>query len=431
MKKLLSGLFPLALTTVLLAGCGGGSSNNDNAPADTTPPAASTGDTVAADTGSEPVADELTTENITLTVWESLGGPDQFMIEAGRRFTEMYPNIAVEFVNVEIGSAASQMALDGPAGIGADVFVAPHDALGELVMGGLILPTRNPQDVANQVLSSALTSITFDGTVYGYPVAAETYALFYNRDLISEDEVPTTFEELVEWTRNFNENTPSDQFGFMFDVANAYYTIIFTTAYDNRLFGPYGTDRENSNINSPASVEGMEFFQSLRDILDVPAGDMTTAIADAAFASGNSAMHLTGPWNVMPFSEQGVNFGITTIPSLPGNNTPAASFSGTRVAFTSAFSMNPVEASAFANFLISEEMQKLRFEITGALPAIPVELDDPFVNGFIAQLEYAFPMPSIPEMSRFWDALGAASSNIWNGADVQAELDAANSAMTN
>lgn len=408
-KKFLMGVAPLMLTGLLtLTGCGG-----NDAPA-------TTGE--VGDTG-------LTTDNITLRVWESLGGPDQFMIEAGRRFTEMYPNIEIEFVNVEIGSAASQMALDGPAGIGADLFVAPHDALGELVMGGLINPTRNPQQVASRVLGSAATAITFDGVMYGYPVAAETYALFYNRDLIASNEVPRTFDELVSWSRTFNANTPADQFGFMFDVANAYYTIIFTTAYDNRLFGPYGTDRENTNINTPASAEGMAFFQSLREILDVPAGDMTTAIADAAFASGNSAMHLTGPWNVMPFYEAGVNFGITTIPSLPGNNTPAASFSGTRVAFASAFSWHPAEASAFANFLLSDEIQALRFEITGALPAIPVELDDPFVNGFVAQLEYAFPMPSIPEMSRFWDAMNAASSNIWNGADVQAELDAANSAM--
>ena len=74
-------------------------------------------------------------------------------------------------------------------------------------------------------------------------------------------------------------------------------------------------------------------------------------------------------------------------------------------------------------------MQKLRFDITGALPSISVTVDSPYVNGFLAQLDYAFPMPSIPEMNAFWDALGSASSNIWNGADVKAELDAADAAI--
>ena len=45
------------------------------------------------------------------------------------------------------------------------------------------------------------------------------------------------------------------------------------------------------------------------------------------------------------------------------------------------------------------------------------------------QLEYAFPMPSIPEMGMYWEAMNNASKNIWNGSDVQAELDACNAAI--
>ena len=47
--------------------------------------------------------------------------------------------------------------------------------------------------------------------------------------------------------------------------------------------------------------------------------------------------------------------------------------------------------------------------------------------GFLQQLDYAFPMPSIPEMSKFWSESGTALYNIWNGADVKTELDAMNS----
>jgi len=366
---------------------------------------------------------------ITLVVWESLGGSADFVVEAGRRFTELHPHITIQFVNVEIGGAASQMALDGPAGVGPDLFVAPHDALGELVVGGHIMPTSNPTMIRNRILASAATAVTFNGIMYGYPISAETYALFYNRDLISSAEVPRTFEDLITWSTAFNAANPG-RHGFMFDVNTAYYTIIFTTAGGNRLFGPSGTDRHNSNINSPASVRGMEFFQRLRrEILDVPAGDMDTAFADAAFSSGHAAMHLTGPWNIMPFVNAGVNFGVTTIPSLPGETSPPASFAGTRVMFVSAFSRNTEAAQMFGQFVTSPEMQQLRFDITGAIPSIPMHIDSPFFPGFLAQLEYAFPMPSIPEMTQFWGAMGAASINIWNGADVQSQLDMANTAM--
>jgi len=367
-------------------------------------------------------------DGITLTVWESLGGPDEFIQQAGERFTELHPHITIEFVNVEIGDAATQIALDGPAGVGPDLFGAPHDTLGNLVVGGHVLPTSNANQVAGQVMPSAVLATTFDGTQYGYPIASETYALFYNRALVSSADVPRTFEDLIIFSHDFNNANPGMN-GFVMDVSAAYYTIVFTTAGGNRLFGPTGADMTNSFINSPSAVEGMRFFQNMRDILDVPAGDMNTAFADAAFASGNAAMHLTGPWNIGPFRDAGLDFGVTTIPSLPGEANPPASFAGTRVMFASAYSDYPEEAQMFAQFLISPEMQQLRYEITGALPSMPMELDDEHLNGILAQLEFAFPMPSVPGMAAFWSAMEAASSNIWEGHDIQEQLDMANMAM--
>ncbi|HHT36791.1 MAG TPA: maltose ABC transporter substrate-binding protein [Firmicutes bacterium] len=365
---------------------------------------------------------------VTLTVWESTGGPDEFIKQAGEAFTKLYPHIKINYVNVELGDSTGQIAWDGPAGVGPDLFAAPHDKLGELVVGGHVMPTADPDEVGAQVLESCRTALTYDGVMYGYPVSAETYALFYNKALISEDEVPKTWEELKEFSRKFNEANPG-KYGFIMDVGNGYYTIIFTTSQGNRLFGPDGTDTENTNINSPASVEGMKFFQSLREILDVPAADLTTSIGDSVFASGGAAMYITGLWNVANFEKAGLEFGVAPLPALPGEDTPPASFSGTRAMFVSAYSYNIEEAELFARFLISEEMQRLRFDITGTVPAIPLEVESPYIEGFLTQLEYAFPMPSIPQMSAYWDAMNAASANIWDGADVQAELDAANMAI--
>lgn len=368
-------------------------------------------------------------DTIELTVWESTNGPDLFIQEAGKAFTALHPNVTIKYVNVELGDSTSQITLDGPAGVGPDVFAAPHDKLGELVIGGHVLPTNNPQAVADSVLAACSQALIYDGVMYGYPVSAETYALFYNRAMINEAEVPTTWEDLRDFAVTFNAENPG-KYAFVMDTGNAYYSIIFTTAHGNRLFGPSGTDTTRTYLNTDAAVEGMTFFQSLRSsALNVPAADLTTSITDAAFASGTAAMHITGPWNVTPFLDQGVNFGITTLPSLPGDTVPASSFSGTRAMFVSAYSKHPEEANAFAEFLVSPEMQRLRFDITNALPAINVTVDSPYVTGFLQQLEYAFPMPSIPEMSAFWDALGSASSNIWNGADVRSELNAADTAI--
>lgn len=427
-KKLVSVLMAATMAASLMAGCG---SNGNNAK-DSTPSTDSASTQEATDTkesdSTNAADDGLTTDEITLKVWESTGGPDEFINQAAEKFNELHPNISIEFVNVELGDTTTQIALDGPAGVGADVFAAPHDKLGELVTGGHILPAENADALSSAVLASCADAVTYDGKMYGYPVSAETYALYYNKDLISEEEVPTTWEDLKTWVADFNAAN-SGKYGFIMDVGNGYYSIIFTTSSDNRLFGEDGTDAENTNINSEASAKGMEFFQSLRSILDVPASDIGTDADDGAFMAGNVAMYISGPWNISNFENAGINFGVAPLPSLPGDSTPAASFAGTRAMFVSAYSDYPKEAAAFAEFLTTEEMQKLRYELTGALPSIDIEVDSPYAAGFLKQLEYAFPMPSIPAMSYYWDAMNAASANIWNGSDIQSELDQVDVAM--
>lgn len=418
-RKLLAIILTLVFAVTMLTACG---TKNDKGTQNE--PTKSAGNTTTAPT--QPAS----TEPVTLTVWESTAGPDEFIKQAGDAFTAKYPNITINYVNVELGDAATQIALDGPAGVGPDLFAAPHDKLGELVTGGHVLPTADADTVKGEVLPACTTALTYtDGQMYGYPVSAETYALFYNKALISEDKVPKTWDDLVTFCKDFNSKN-SGKYGFLMDVGNGYYTIIFTTSDNNRLFGPNGTDTTNSNINSEASIKGMTFFQSLRkDILDVPAADMTTSICDTAFSSGNAAMYITGLWNVKNFTDAGIDFGVAPLPSLPGNTTPAASFSGTRAMFVSAYSDHPTEAAQFAEFLLTPEMQKLRFDITGALPSTDVTVDSPYIPGFTEQMKYAFPMPSIPQMGAYWNAMNAASANIWDGKDVKAELDTCNTTI--
>jgi arabinogalactan oligomer/maltooligosaccharide transport system substrate-binding protein len=365
-------------------------------------------------------------QKVELTVWESTNGPDDFIKQAGEAYTKLHPNVTIKFVNVELGDSVNQIALDGPANVGPDLFAAPHDRLGELVTNGHILPTANPASIRDKLLGACLTAVTYNGTLYGYPVSAETYALYYNKALIKESEVPKTWEAMLTYMKNFKVQ---GKYPFIMDVGNAYYSILFTTKGGNRLFGASGTDTQNTDLNSAAAVEGMRFFQSIRQILNVPAADINTSVADGAFQAGNAAMHISGPWNVMNFVNAGLDIGIAPLPSLPGESSPAASFSGTRVMFVSAYSNYPDEANDFGAFLVTPEMQQLRANITNTLPAIDTPTDNPYAAGFVEQLKYAFPMPSIPPMAKFWDAMNAASANIWNGADVKKELDACNAVI--
>ncbi len=71
-------------------------------------------------------------------------------------------------------------------------------------------------------------------------------------------------------------------------------------------------------------------------------------------------------------------------------------------------------------------MLALRNEMTGTIPPrAGMSVEDPYNAGVMAQTAYAKPMPSIPAMDGYWQTMGAAFRNIWNGEDIVTELNAA------
>lgn len=364
-------------------------------------------------------------KEIHIRVWESKDGIDEFIKQAGKEYTKLHPNVIVDFINVELHGSVAALEADSPKGTAADIIASAHDTLGTLVSKNLILQTRNPNEISKKVLKSCAKALTYNGKMYGYPASAETYALFYNKKLIREHEVPKSWNEMIEWSKKFKESHPN-QYSFVMDVTSIYYSIIFATANGNRLYGESGTEARNPYMNTKDAIRGMEFFQSLRNELELGDTELSTSSCEGLFASGNAAMFITGLWNVKPFENAGLDFGVAPIPSLPGESKPAASFSGTRGMFVTAASKHPDEAADFLEFTLSPEMQQLRFKLTGAMPSINTTVNSKYMAGFLQQLEYAFPMPSIPAMGKMWSETTATLSNIWNGNDVTDELNMLN-----
>jgi len=387
-----------------------------------------------------------TEDKIELVVWESKDGPDNFIKEAGKYFEELYPNITITFKNVESNDANSKIALDGPAGVGADLFATAHNNAGGMAAANLIEPVPDSEkDIVKASCTDAAyqgaTLFTSDGseTLYGYPVSVETYAIFYNRELISDEEVPTTMADLVQYIKDYDNG---DTQPFLFDPSNAYYAVMFTSTDQIHLYGETGNDIHNTYMNSDESIAQMETdFVALAEAINQKAGDISYKNNDALFEKGQLAMDVSGAWNINVFEDAGIDFGITSIPSMTGSTTAPASFMGVRCMYVSKYSEHPTEAAAFAEFLMTKEMQQLRCEITQAMPARDDVVDllnskkyaklKDYLNGLSKQLEYAYPMPGMQEAAYFWSAFGSAYTNIWNNkGDVKAELDMANEKAT-
>jgi len=368
-------------------------------------------------------------EPVTLVVWESLEGRSDFIEQAGEAYTAEHPNVTIEYKNVELGDALGQIALDGPAGVGADVFAAPSNVTGDLVTGGHILPVADPDALSSALVPGAIKGVTYQDQIWGVPVTIDTYSLFYNKDYVTD--VPTTWDDVISFAEDFNAANPG-KYGFAFNPGIYYSAPWIFSAPDNLLFGPNGDDPTTPNTNTPAAVAGVEQLMKLRPVLNVPAEDLDAASVDSLFEAGQSAMSLTGSWNIPVFDAAGLDYGVATLPALEGSDTPAGSFSNSRTMFTSAYTDHPDEAQDFAAFLASPEMLKLAYDLTGSIPPAEIDgIDSEPTLGLAAQGAYAYPTPSIPEMTLFWTAMDSAIINIWNGADIQTELDSATEVILN
>lgn len=357
---------------------------------------------------------------IELKIWESAGPEKTYVLHAIKEYRKIKPNVRIVYEPVEATDARSKIELDGPAGVGADIFVCPHDHIGALVSGEHILPVYDASTYMEDFYPMARQAASYEGIIYGYPLGAETYALFYNKDIIKK--APATWEEVAEFAKSWN-NKFENKYAIAWPVADPYYSYMFLDSFGAALFGPKGEDSKQHNLDSEAAVKGLKYFQSLTKVLPVPAMDCSIDFVNSSFINGKTPLVISGPWKINEFKRLGLNFGIATLPAFPGSNKPATSFSGIRLAFVSSYSENQEEAQEFAKFLTSKEMLQKRLEITDQIPPRnDIEITDPYSKGIQEQLKYSKPMPTIHAISGYWTSMGPAFSGIWSGNDVEKSL---------
>lgn len=418
-------LLVAALALVMLGACGQGGASKGTESSSTP----STPDTASPSGGTTSTEEEIVPEEgAKLVLWESGGAVGEWAKMVAEEFTKRY-GVPVTYEEVSNVDAPEKMKTDGPAGLAADVFSAPHDHLGELVSGGLVLENIFPGAYHDQYIPAAITGTTMDGVLYGYPTSIETYALYYNKDLVKS--LPKTWDELIDQAKAVTD-PKQNMYGFMMEPANFYFAYSFFGGYGGYVFGDNNTDPNDIGLNNEGSVKAGELLQRLhQEILPLKVEDITYDAKEGLFKDGKLMYNVNGTWAVDDYRQVNMNFGVAPLPLLDNGQHPT-SFSGIRAFYVNAYTKYPNAAALLAQFASSEEMQKKLYEMTGMIPTRKALLEDPkikqdeVVGGFLEQAQYAVPMPNIPQMGSVWNPMGSALSTIWNdNADVQKTLDSA------
>lgn len=412
-----------ALMLCAVAACGG---NNTSEPSSSSPASATTPS--SSDNSSESASEDVEVQPETganLKIWADT--TERTFIEAVvPGFTEKY-GIQVTIEEVNIPNQAEKLETDGPAKLAADIVMLPHDKLSKLVQANLILPNDLFEEQTRaSTLEAAVKASTFDGILYGYPETIETYALFYNRDLVKE--VPKTWDDVIAFAETFND-TANKKYTIAW-LHNLYFNSMFITPAGGYLFGKEGTDGSDIGLNNEGAIEGLEFYQSLNKIAPIKTNDLTYNVQLELFTTGKLAMTIDGPWSIGAFRDK-VNFGIAPLPDYPGGK-KTSSLAGVRSFYVNSYTTYPNAAKLLASYLISKESALKDFELANIIPANkeanedPRIKNDPILSGIVEQFKNSTPMPSIPEMNSMWGPTDAAFASIWNNnEDVKTVMDKA------
>lgn len=360
-----------------------------------------------------------------LTIWAA---DDQkaWIKQVADKYTGKY-GVKVTIQKVDDYNVVSKLQTDGPAGVGADVFMSAHDALGTFAAGGLVRENDvTVSRIKNDCVSAALNAATYNGKVYGYPMSLTTYVLLYNKKIISKP--ASTFAEIKNFAKTFND-AKSSKYALMFPVTETFYVTSFIQGYGGYIFGKDGKDGSDIGLNKSAAVNGLKFYQSLKAASPLSAQNENLDTVEGLFGQGNVAYEIAQVWAIQSAQKQGINVGVAPLPTMDNGKKPIPSATVTEM-FVSTYSKYPKAAKLFAQMATSDDMLNLKMKMQSMVPVSKSLLSSDYVknNEILSALadsaKTCIPSSNIAEMNYVWDPYLRAVQSIWDkNADAQSEMD--------
>lgn len=222
-----------------------------------------------------------------------------------------------------------------------------------------------------------------DGSTYGIPVGFTTHCLFYNKDIFDEAgvEYPTadwTWDDLQAAAKTISEKT--DAKGFSFQMK--------PDPYDFEMYlwsnGTSYCDENGEMDGYINSEESQEVFQMFQDMEKDEYATSTEGDGTDEFRAGSTAMYVYGSWAINTLNEDGVNYGVTTIPAFADAGQDSVSILSSSGLSMSKDSEHKDAAWEFIKYWTNEECNKAR--IGTELPVLNTVVES---EGIMEQEEYA------------------------------------------
>ena len=409
-KKVLAAMLVAAMTATMFAGCG----SKDEGTTGTQ--AANNGSTSES---AEPVDVKLTVMGPSEDQDDAQGAWLKTECEA---FNEEHPewNITFDYVTCS-ESDAKDTVLQDPASA-ADVYMFANDQIADLVDAGAL--TKLGGDAAEYVKSSnseaMAATVTYNGDIYGVPYTPNTWFMYYDKRVFSEDDV-----------KSLDTMLEKGKVSFPFD--NGWSLASFYAANGCTIFGD-GTDASKGyDFGGDNAVAVTKYIVDLFNNKNFVMDNNEGSLGLAGLKDGSVNAYFNGNWNydavVKNLGEE--NVGVAALPTInvDGKDCQLKAFLGSKAIGVNPNCKNQEVAVKLAAYLGSEDAQLKHFELRKQAPvnttlasneevakdAVASTLANVAANCSIAQ-------PIIP-MQAYWDAATPFGDAFVHGAEGQITAD--------
>lgn len=355
-------------------------------------------------------------ESVRLMVWSPQGDQSkdkgEWLQTCCNAFAEEHPEWDITFVYgvADEASSAGQVSQDAEAS--ADVFLYANDNLPTMTDADALVKFggKYREEIEATNSQTSLDSVTKDGEIYGVPFAINTWFMFYDKSVFSEEDVK-------------NLDTMLEKGVVSFPFTNSWYLASFYIGNGCTLFGD-GTD-------ASAGVDfGGEKAQEVTDyLIDLESNPNFRIDADgsgiAGMRDGSINAMFSGSWDAAAVKEAlGDNMGVAALPTytLNGEEKQMYAYAGTKAVGVNAQSDYMVQAVELAIFLANENSQRLHYELEDVVPCHTALLEDEEIlsDEVVAAINDTFNrtsilQPNLAEMSNCWTPVENMGKGIRNG----------------
>lgn len=407
MKKKALSLFLVTAMAVSMVGCG-----SKDADKNTDKNTDKKDTEVAAATEKEAAAEDEAWEG-DLTVWSPQEDQDtNWLQDQCEAFAAEHPNWKINFNYGVCGEGEAKDNVTKDVEAAADVYMLANDNIPDLVSAGALSELGG--DYLGYVTStnsdSILASVTYNDSVVAFPFTSNTWFMYYDKSVFSEDDVKN-FDTMLEKAGEAGKKVS-------FKLTDSWYIEAFYVANGCTLFGD-GTDTDAGiDFGGDKAAAVTEY------LVDLAANPNFLVDADGAGLAGlgdSVAALFSGTWDADAVKEKlGDNMGVAALPTvtIDGKEGQMKSFIGSKAIGVNPNAENQQVAMSLAAYLAGEKAQTAHYEMRNILPSnINISLaDDPIVTAVTnVMTDTSIMQPLCKEMSNYWSPAENMGKNIQSG----------------